>query len=115
MQADNVFIDMTGDWWLGDLGSAVATGAVVQSTTKWFSQETLIGQTAKPRYDWYMLAVMLAAELHKSSWRKKLMEGGHCPACKVVAASKEAKTQPLAQLLEEILQRSEVSPASFVL
>ena len=112
MQADNVFVDMTGAWWLGDLGSVVATGDMVQSTTKWFSQETLIGQTAKPKHDWYMLAVMLAAELHKRNWKEKLIDDGHCPASKVLAASMEAKTQPLKQLLGEILQWSEVSAAS---
>ena len=106
MQADNAFVDMTGAWWLGNLGSAVATGEMVQSTTKWFSQETLIGQTAKPKHDWYMLAVMLAAELHKRNWKEKLTEDGHCPASKVVALSMEAKTQPLKQLLGKILQRS---------
>ena len=117
MQADNVLVDMTGAWWLGDLGSAVATGEVVQSTTKWFSPETLIGQTAKPKHDWYMLAVMLAAELHKCNWKEKLMEDGHCPASKPMAASMElleAKTQPLKHLLGEILQRAEVSAASGV-
>ena len=55
MQADNVFVDMAGAWWLGDLGSAVATGEKVHSTTEWFSQENLTGQTAKPKHDWYML------------------------------------------------------------
>ena len=57
---------------------------------------------------------MLVAELHKSNWKEKLMEDGHCPASKVVAASIEAETQPLKQLLGEILQRAEVSAASRV-
>ena len=51
MQGDNIFVDMDGDWWLGDLGSAVEVAAAVQSTTDWFSQQKLKGQPAKTRYD----------------------------------------------------------------
>ncbi|KAL0043055.1 hypothetical protein WJX79_007826 [Trebouxia sp. C0005] len=47
----NIFVDMDGDWWLGDLGSAVEVAAAVQSTTDWFSQQKLKGQPAKTRYD----------------------------------------------------------------
>lgn len=68
-----------------DLGSAVEVGAPVHSTTQWLSQETLIGQPAKARSDWYMLAVALAAEVHKVDWKEKLIENSHCPASKVVA------------------------------
>ena len=85
-RGDNTFVDITGNWWLGDLGSAVEVGASVQSTTIWFSQENLIRQPAKARYDWYMLAVALAAEVHKADWKEKLFENGHCPAFKVFAA-----------------------------
>ena len=80
MQGDNTFLDMAGNWWLGDLGSAVEVGAAVQSTTVWFSQENLTEQPAKTNYDWYMLAVALAAEVHKANWREKLLEDGHSPA-----------------------------------
>ncbi|DBA70152.1 TPA: hypothetical protein ACH3X2_012204 [Trebouxia sp. C0005] len=89
MQGDNIFVDMDGDWWLGDLGSAVEVGAAVQSTTDWFSQQKLKGQPAKTRYDWYMLAVALAAEVHKADWQEKLLQDGHTPADKVVAAVQE--------------------------
>jgi len=82
-------------------------GASVQSTTQWFSQENLIRQPAKARYDWYMLAVALAAEVHKANWQEKLLEDGHCPAFKV-AAVQEVQTQSLLDLLQKILHRAEV-------
>ncbi|KAL0056155.1 hypothetical protein WJX82_008246 [Trebouxia sp. C0006] len=73
VKGDNIFVDMAGDWWLGDLGSAVEVGAAVQSTTAWFSQKTLKGQPAKTEYDWYMLAVALTAEeVQKKSLRDLL-------------------------------------------
>jgi hypothetical protein len=52
LQADNIFMDMAGTWWLGDLGSAVRVGEKVTSTTSWFSPGGLIGKTAKQEYDW---------------------------------------------------------------
>lgn len=108
MQGDNIFVDMAGDWWLGDLGSAVEVRAAVQSTTDWFSQQNLKGQPAKTTYDWYMLAVALAAEVHKADWKEKLLENGHSPAAKVVAAVQEVQKQSLLNLLQVILRRAEV-------
>ena len=101
-------MDMFGNWWLGDLGSAVEVGNLVYSTTHWFSQENLIWQPAKARYDWYMLAVALALEVHKADWREKLLEDGHCPAYKVNAAVQEVQTQSLLDLLQSILRRAEL-------
>ena len=37
LYGDNILVDMIGNWWLGDLGSAVQVGAPVHSTTQWFS------------------------------------------------------------------------------
>ncbi|KAL0042934.1 hypothetical protein WJX79_004298 [Trebouxia sp. C0005] len=108
VKGDNIFVDMDGDWWLGDLGSAVEVGAAVQSTTDWFSQQKLKGQPAKTRYDWYMLAVALAAEVHKADWQEKLLQDGHTPADKVVAAVQEVQSQSLLDLLQNILRRAEV-------
>ncbi len=99
---------MTRNWWLGDLGSAVEVGASVQSTTIRFSQENLIRQPAKARYDWYMLAVALAAEVHKANWKEELLEDGHCPAFKVLAAVQEVHIKSLLDLLLKILHRAEV-------
>ena len=108
MQGDNTFLDMAGNWWLGDLGSAVEVGAAVQSTTVWFSQENLTEQPAKTNYDWYMLAVALAAEVHKANWREKLLEDGHSPAAKVIAAVQEVQEKSLLDVLQVILHRAEV-------
>ena len=99
---------MFGNWWLGDLGSAVDVGAPVQSTTQWFSQENLIRQPAKTKYDWYMLAVAFAAEVHKANWPDKLLEEGHCPASKLVAAAHKVQSQSLLDLLQTILHHAEL-------
>ena len=103
-----MFVDMDGHWWLGDLGSAVAVGRSVVSTTEWFSQERLMGKPAKPEYDWYMLAVALVAELHKRDWKDRLIEGGHTPRGQLVAAAYETKTEALEELLRKILLRAGV-------
>lgn len=108
MQGDNIFVDMVGNWWLGDLGSAVEVGAAVQSTTVWFSQQNLKDQPAKTEYDWYMLAVALVAEVHKADWKEKLLENGHSPKAKVIAAVQEVHRKSLLDLLQEILLRAEV-------
>ncbi len=99
---------MFGNWWLGDLGSAVQMGGFVHSTTTWCSQENLIWHTAKASFDWCMLAVALALEVHKADWREKLFEDGHCPAYKLVAAVQEVQTQSLRDLLQEVLHRAEM-------
>ena len=101
-------MDTEGKWWLGDLGSAVKVADAVYSTTDSFSQQKLIGQPAKTRYDWYMLAVALAAEVHKADWQNKLMQDGHSPAHKVIAAVQEVQSKSLLDLLQDILHRAEV-------
>ena len=108
MQGDNIFVDMDGNWWLGDLGSAVDMGAAVQSTTAWFSQHNLKDQPAKAEYDWYMLAVALVAEVHKADWKEKLLENGHSPAAKVIAAVQEVQKKSLLNLLQVMLRRADV-------
>lgn len=101
-------MDMIGNWWLGDLGSAVEVGASVKSTTQWFSQSNLTEQPAKAEHDWYMLAVALVVEVYKTNWQERLFKDGHCSASKVAAAVLEVKTQSLLDLLQEILQRASV-------
>ena len=98
---------MIGNWWLGDLGSAVQVGAPVHSNTQWFSQKNLIRQPAEARYDWYMLAVALAAEVHKANWKEKLLEDDHCPAFNNLA--KTVCGPPVLQ--QEVLRRAKVSCA----
>ena len=52
-QGDNILVDQSGAWWLGDFGSAVAVGQPIHSTTHWFAPSPrLIGQPAKFCYDW---------------------------------------------------------------
>lgn len=108
MSGDNIFVDMNGDWWLGDLGSAVKVGAEIHSTTDWFSQQKLQGQPARTMYDWYALAVALTAEVHKADWKGKLFQDGFSPVRKVVAAVNKVQRGSLLHLLQEILQCAEV-------
>lgn len=49
-----------------------------------------------------MLAVALVAKLHKCDWKDRLIEGGHTPTGKLVAAADEAKTKALEELLRNI-------------
>jgi hypothetical protein len=52
-QADNIFLDMAGAWWLADFGSAVKQGKPILSTTHWFApSKALIGKPAEYCYDW---------------------------------------------------------------
>ena len=52
-QGENVFVDASGLWWLGDFGSAVIEGRPIHSTTLWFAPaKQLIGKPAKFQYDW---------------------------------------------------------------
>jgi hypothetical protein len=52
-QGDNMFVDMSGLWWLGDLGSTVDVKMPILSTTHWFAPaKQLVGTPAEFRYDW---------------------------------------------------------------
>ena len=55
-----------------------------------------------------MLAVALAAEVHKADWKEKLLEDGHCLAFKLLAAVQEVQTQSLLDLLQEVLLKCSV-------
>lgn len=108
MQSDNVFIDMEGQWFLGDFGSTVPVGERVFSTTGWFTSFDLIGSPAKEEYDWYMLAVMVAVELNRGDWRDRLIVESHTPPAKLVAALQVAKRATFLDLVQEILRRADV-------
>lgn len=58
LQADNFFVDIDGDWWLGDFGSTIKTSEPILSTTQLFNPgRSLLGTPAMPQHDWDMLAV----------------------------------------------------------
>ena len=55
--------------------------------------EKLIGQPAKARYDWYMLAAALLISCTRLVGRRSSLLDGHCPTSKVVAAFREVHTE----------------------
>lgn len=68
----NIFIDINGDWFLGDFGSTKLMNEPITTTSLFmFSREKVIGQPAVPRYDWFMLLLVLVKEalrVNHSSW-----------------------------------------------
>lgn len=62
MQGDNMFVDMSGLWWLGDFGSAVVEGTPIVTTTPWFApSKNLEGEPAAFFYDWQVLELGLGS------------------------------------------------------
>jgi hypothetical protein len=56
LQADNMFVDMSGLWWLGDFGSAVIREDPIISTSPWFApSKHLNGEPARFYYDWQVV------------------------------------------------------------
>jgi len=62
VKADNVFIDSGGNWVLGDFGSCKHINDQITSTTSMFYHRKLGKEPALPKYDYYMLLVMLLIE-----------------------------------------------------
>ena len=81
VKADNVFFDDNSFWFLGDFGSACNMNngdTLIRSTTEVFYHSEILGQPALPKYDWFMLLVMLLIELeNKEGWGPRFMEVGH--------------------------------------
>jgi serine/threonine protein kinase len=63
IKTDNVFVNQAGEWWLGDFGSARSFASdstdTVYSTTEPYYPTSILGRKPSPRFDWYMLCVML--------------------------------------------------------
>lgn len=107
-QGANVFVDTVGRWFLGDFGSTVPIGDPVHEYTKCFYPSDLFGEPAQEAFDWYMLAVMLTAELHKTQWKQRLFEGDRVSDAKLVAAAASATVPELQRLLSLTMQRGDV-------
>jgi serine/threonine protein kinase len=58
----NIFVDMNGQWLLGDFGSICPIKSDVTSCTTFFCKEDVIGLEAHPKFDWFMLLVVLMIE-----------------------------------------------------
>ena len=82
VKGDNVFVDNSGAWFLGDFGSACRMSEVIRTTTPTFYHCSM-GTNAIPKYDWFMLLVLLLVELEdKDEWYQRLVvevvEGQRC-------------------------------------
>ena len=76
VKGDNVFFDVNGVWFLGDFGSACDIDSTIRTTTECFYHSPILRQPARPKYDWFMLLVMLLIELreNKDDWAKTFIE-----------------------------------------
>ncbi|KAL9656405.1 hypothetical protein ABK040_005171 [Willaertia magna] len=59
----NIFIDMDGNWVLGDFGSFVQKGANIISCTQCFLTKNVMSTPSKVCYDYFMLGVTLVSVL----------------------------------------------------
>lgn len=110
VQASNVFVDADGRWFLGDFGATLPAGDLVFAYTEWFHRDrTLKGRPAQVAFDWYMLAVMLTAELHKKDWKEKLLAGDRVSDSKLRAAAAVATLEPLREILKLAMEDGQVS------
>jgi serine/threonine protein kinase len=75
VKLDNVFFDNSG-WFLGDFGSSCKIGEPIRTTTATFYHGAMaVG--AHPRYDWFMLLVLVLIELgDKDQWSSRFMDTG---------------------------------------
>ncbi|KAG5176848.1 hypothetical protein JKP88DRAFT_227373 [Tribonema minus] len=109
IKASNVFVDADGRWFLGDFGATLPAGDLVFAYTEWFHRDkTLKGRPAQVAFDWYMLAVMLAAELHKKDWQEQLLAGDRVSDSKLRAAATVATLGPLREILEVAMEDGQV-------
>ena len=75
VKLDNVFVDNSG-WFLGDFRSSCRIGEPIRTTTATFYHGAMaVG--AHPRYDWFMLLVLVLMEMgDKNKWSSRLMDSG---------------------------------------
>ncbi len=114
-QGANIFVDMDGQWALGDFGAVVPAGCRIKEVTQQFAPVAqLSGKLAKTQYDWHMLAVALAVELHPDTWKDELvvcgMDGMLAPLSKLKAAIETATYPALVEIFERILARAAEEP-----
>lgn len=62
IKGSNIFVDVNGQWLLGDFGSICPIGFPVSSCTTMFCKENVIGLNAQPKFDWFMLLIVLMIE-----------------------------------------------------
>jgi serine/threonine protein kinase len=118
VKGSNILIDQTGDWYLGDFGSARDINEAVFTTTPSFYPISLCGLPAHPKYDWFMLLVTILIELmpKKLAWAKELCdtERNIVTSPKVEQALAKAinsadVSAPLKSMLTTVATRAELS------
>ena len=83
VKGDNVFVDFNGAWFLGDFGSACGIGEPIRTSTPIY-YHCGMGPVALPKYDWFMLLVLLMVELEekdKNRWVQRLVAKGESRVC----------------------------------
>ena len=76
VKGDNVFFDNSSGWFLGDFGSACVIGDKIRTSTPTFYHAAIDG-VAHPKYDWFMLLVLLLIEMgEKDKWSLRFMNSG---------------------------------------
>jgi hypothetical protein len=111
VKGDNVFVNQAGEWFLGDFGSSryFSSGCeehkVVTSSTM-FYPSVIIGKDAHPKYDWYMLCVLLCLCSALSN-ALDLTDQFDIPVndMKIRAYVKEMGSSELGVLLQDLLSR----------
>ena len=110
VKGDNVFFDVNGVWFLGDFGSACKFDSPIRSSTEGFYHSPILRNPARPKYDWFMLLVMLLIELgNKEEWAKAFIEkGNHVSEARIIAEAQRiiADTthgQDLKDIVKEIM------------
>ncbi|KAG5180578.1 hypothetical protein JKP88DRAFT_166388 [Tribonema minus] len=109
IKATNVFVDTAGNWYLGDFGSTVRVNDPIHSYTRWFFPNNMAQQAAQFKHDWYLLAVMLAVELHKEDWKEQLFEHERVSTRKLRIAASAAQLESLKEVLALVMGRGEVT------
>jgi hypothetical protein len=74
VKGSNIFVAVNGEWFLGDFGSATRLSEPVLSSTDMYYTSPLVrpGINASPKYDWYMLCVVICIEAgDKYNWVNK--------------------------------------------
>jgi serine/threonine protein kinase len=70
IKQSNILVDHLGKWWLGDFGSCVKHGEVVQTTTPFFFPRDVTGEASQWHFDWYMLAIVVLSQLKVDDFKR---------------------------------------------
>jgi len=103
----NIFVNMNGDWYLGDYGSCVMIGGEIVSYTNGYVIPEIAAQTAttaKRGYDWFALIITLIEVLKKGD----IIRDGYANVITslVQVRFQEIKSNELRGFLEKLAKRT---------